>query len=474
MKDIKHAELTERLLVYIITVCYRKMLRRLQQRDLSLPYRQSLKSVIMTEIKFVESESRITPGDESFMSFLKVAVEGGLLKSKIPNMINRVDLWLTNKLLGSFRFYTEDTYKEFHTLLLELLESFETGLKGLKSGVDVDSHVSTIQLIGLALQYLTRGAILETHLKTIEGSLGEHGRRDDTAAESTPDNLEPDEDLEAVQPEASIRIDKGDFQQAPLHKSYKEWLKVMLIYFDAVDVLGRFVAGPQFQFKAINIKILLSPRPSEALLPWKELFTSSNIFSTTNVPTDELHYTGGYVLNYLETAMNANLDTSMIWANNCKTAWDRENIEELRKNIKFLTQSKVPGWDKCALEIQTKLGNQKSLKGFTHYDWIGEKINLLISSNNFKFFKFLRKAESSGLIFLGSQHCEASLASFLPHSKDGIIAGTHEDICAQLEVSCPVSNLFPSHLIQSFDRASDELSEYQSVAAHRVNISSPF
>jgi hypothetical protein len=54
---------------------------------------------------------------------------------------------------------------------------------------------------------------------------------------------EPDEDLEAIQPSATV---KGEDRLIPLWKSYSDWLRLVLAHFDAVEILVGYVTGPHF------------------------------------------------------------------------------------------------------------------------------------------------------------------------------------------------------------------------------------
>ena len=175
---------------------------------------------------------------------------------------------------------------------------------------------------------------------------------------------------------------------------------------------------------------------------------------------------------HFQDAANTNLTQSCTWANGAWHGWKTRNINEIKTHIKNLeAHSNLPGLRECAKNIQFKLDKKKMLENSDA--WIDDTIESLLSSNNYRFIKFLREADEQGLNFSGMLHCEASLASLLKHSKDGTIDGTCEDICAQLKVGYAVSNLFLSSSPVFCDRVLDELLEYQNVAAQHVNISSP-
>ena len=452
---------------YIITACFRKMIRRFTHKSLSMPYFESLKLVDMDKIVFHESEHNFSRSDEAFfLEFLPFAVLEKAIPTKVPNILRQVNLIQEadkakavhsgkppahlDKQHKYIPIYTKDTYKEFHSLFIDLLVVFEKFLLKLKvippsRDTTIVNVVYVVKLVGTVLQQLAKGAVLKIHLKTIESSLEEH-RRVETIAVSMPklnedfkqdeqdEEDERDEDLEAVQPQAQARDNYSSIQQMPLHESYSEWLKLMLVYFDAIDVLKRYVTGSRFPFKTIDIKILVSPRTSTSLLPWRDIF-NLDIFSTS-LPGDEHHFTSG-TLKCLQDAARSNIYTSFSHLRNAQLSLDSPRFSDNRKAKevkiyleKISASSTVPGWKDWANDL-LKIGTATPIDR----NKIGDAIQLLLDSDQFKLFKFLHDADSGKEVFEfeGTMHCEATLASLLRHSKVGTIDG-YEDIRTQLEV----------------------------------------
>ena len=141
--------------------------------------------------------------------------------------------------------------------MLELLEHFKTYLSDLKRhrgppnapptpGNEFKQTLTNALLIGYVLQNIAKSAALGMRLRTTEAMLGDH-RRDDmpmpmpegnaeTDEERGEEQDERDEELQAVQPSA-IRIKENKPDPLPLWKSHRNWLRLMLIHFDSVDVL---------------------------------------------------------------------------------------------------------------------------------------------------------------------------------------------------------------------------------------------
>ena len=110
----------------------------------------------------------------------------------------------------------------------------------------------------------------------------------------------------------------------------------------------------------------------------------------------------------------------------------RKLITQIRLEVKHLIQTTVPGWSKCAEDLQKWLDEDWPLSSELKLQ-INDVIDSLLHGNNLTFFKTLWDFKSSG--FGGSMHCEVILASLLNHSKRGTIDGIYEDIWTQLKVS---------------------------------------
>src|SRR5277367_4657847 len=268
---------------YIIATCYPILERRLGHKTLSQPYIHSLKQV--KDVPFNESlweqpSMREIASDRSFLLFVPTIVEG--IRTPIPHIHEQAKLVAADQ---DFQLYNEKTCKEFHLLLLELLDRFQRSLKYLKSLKDLKSHrvsanvtstpdndqfenyVFDVLFAGDALRMIAKGAALWMHLRTIEAKLVDPRRPDmslpmpggnaEKDEEQGEEQDEHDEELEAVQPSA-LSMEGNMPVRVPLWKSYRNWLKLMVIYFDAVHILDEYV-GPTFDNRKISLKILVPP-----------------------------------------------------------------------------------------------------------------------------------------------------------------------------------------------------------------------
>jgi len=402
-----------------------------------------------------------------------------------------------------FQLYNEKTCKEFHLLLLELLDRFQRSLKDLKDLNDLKSHrgsanvtstpdndqfenyVFDVLFAGDALRMIAKGAALRMHLRTIEAKLVDPRRPDmslpmpggnaEKDEEQGEEQDERDEELEAVQPSA-LSMEGNMPVRVPLWKSYRNWLKLMVIYFDAVHILDEYVTGPTFKDRRISLKILVVPSTDKALLPWRELFTDSKLFPTQH-EADHLPTTNDEILQFLEFAASPDMIGYSNSINAIKTGWDQKNkdaiIQSLATLDKLFSNAQKYGWCNSASNLTAMINDFDFSAKPSSSDKLSDKITNRIESlaDTGKFFAFMRKR----IEFRGRLHCEACLASLLPAhlGEDVTIDSKHKGVLVQMKVRYYVgSGWFYPQLIISDDRIVDELLGYQNAAARRVDISS--
>jgi len=450
----------ERLQYYIIATCYRKMERRLGHKTLSQPYIHSLKQV--KDVPFNESlweqpSTREIASDRSFLLFLLNVIHQ--LRTPIPHIHEQAKLVAANQ---EFQLYNENTCKEFHFLFLELLQGFQRSLENLKkhgdsAGVTSNcdnnqfrEYVVTALLNGFALQTIAKSAALRMHLRTIEAKLVDHRRPDmsmlmpggnaETDEKQDEEQDERDEELEAVQPSA-ISMEENVPVPVPLWKSYRNWLKLMVVYFDAAHTLVNYIAGTTFNNRRISLKILVAPLTDTASLPWRELFTDSKLFPTEN-EADPLSTTNNEILKILNEAASSNMTQCLQSINAVRRCWNQKNKDATIKNLakldKTLFRKEMVGWHQRASNLHPMIKDYYEKLSKEQWDNITNEIESLFDSA--RFFALLSKWDD----FTGALHCEACLTSLLPvHlGKDVTIDSKHEHVLAQMKVRYVVSGWF--------------------------------
>ena len=125
--------------------------------------------------------------------------------------------------------YNQDTYKEYHLILSNLLEKFRLALDVLYELKDPHEKafkdtMDGIVQVGDALQAMVGGSIIEVHMKVI------------TIAHDKSHCITQDVNEEMEQDEELYKISST----LPTWQAYYEWLKLMVVHFDAMRVLISF------------------------------------------------------------------------------------------------------------------------------------------------------------------------------------------------------------------------------------------
>ena len=438
--------LSGRLLRYVIATCYRKMTRRLKHKTLSQPYIRSLRQVNTVDVndsfnvdifKLDKPSSERNEHDWLFLTkfFLTTPPE---FQNKFPTLLKQGKMEF-NK---DYQLYTKDTCAEFHGLLILLLVRFEECLEKLGE-TRGDKEVSTpcskefkksVELVmtcGYALQRLAHGAALRMHLKTIAPLLM-HSKFPSLQEMTMPAPGETegqeDEDLKAVQPFVNV----NSIVQTHLWKSYIEWLGLIMVHFDAVEILVRYVTGQDWPAKDISIHILVPPPVGSRLLSWRELLDDSTLFPTKtawNPPSSHASadITNAGILKFLDNALD-NASDSHTHAAAVITWWGKRNLSYTINSLEKLKSSKLPGWEESATRLLDML------KGLQDVPERGSILDLEISddimaiSQSGKFFATLASIKTEK-DFGGTLHCEAFLASLLDET-----ANVSKGLVAQMKV----------------------------------------
>lgn len=417
-----------RLLPYVVATCYMKIKRRLKN-DLSKPYMKALRAV--KTVLFDESQ-RGTPradelaNDRQFLVnyLLTTAERRG---TETPNLIKQAELARDHK---PFHLYTEDTCMEFHNLFIDLLEEFGKALDAMgkevkaqgknssnpaKGSEKFKQQVNIVVLCGYALQRLSKSAALKMHLKLIGPLLKTNLGIFPPQMTEEEEELDEDPDLEALQP--LLRIET----------SYIDWLRLVLVHFDAAEILVNFVTEETFVYKDISIEIVVAPPVGECLLPWKELLMDSTLFpgprSSTQASTST---TNDQILEFLGNAVETFAKGTATFAKtqSTKKLWDQGKFQDARTNLGQLKAPKWPGWDESVHKTLEKMLNDHEPDA-TMARAISNEIQVLCDSA--KFYTCL----SEGRRFSGTLHCEAYLASLLVEP-----ATVSKGISEQMKVGC--------------------------------------
>jgi hypothetical protein len=313
-------------------------------------------------------------------------------------------------------------------------------------------HLAAILLNGYALQKIARGSVIVKYLKTITPLLHDHHCSQVNMQEmgNVPEmGKECDVELKGIQP----AVMQHDSMLMSLWKSYKDWLRLMVVHFDAVDILNSYITGPHFNHDTISIKILMPPPVGGAMLPWQVLLKDSNHFPTKCVLSahsaldmlDVSPPTNDDILKFLETAISsdpqhARNSTKTIVKAIAKLKPDNNQAtyEQAINKVELLGKSRLPGWQEHTAKIILNLKTMKTTVSSLKYVALVHNITcaFLRLQDNAKFFLNLRDME----IFMGMLHCKACLTSLL--ALFDRVDRKYEDILEELKVCYAVVSVF--------------------------------
>ena len=269
---------------YVIAVCYERMIKRMTYRT-SESFREALKNLPPT-FELPEKLPQINvknSNDKLFISSLLEFVGKNRLKLKTP---------IDNLAKHRDDLYNQETYKDFHSILHEVLELFLESLNGLKKMhaevraaktqpniKDIIAKLDFIALVGTLLRLLVKSRAIKRCLYSIVEFLPD--RAAGVKAKVDDDN-ERDEDDEEDERDEDDEDDEDDglYEEAKSQACLRS-LNLGVVYIDAILVLSHFVKKISESVNVdIDIKILHLPRlPKDApMLPWRKLLQHDTYF----------------------------------------------------------------------------------------------------------------------------------------------------------------------------------------------------
>jgi hypothetical protein len=440
----------------------------------------------VTEREPTQAESQ---NDASLLKSLAPPITSELhaqLLAKVPKLAALAAARVNAQDKEPFTLYTEDTCMEFHQLLILLLESFRDALQLLSNSrgqaeeapEEFKKQLRHVLFYGYVLQRMSKGFAIERHLTTIQDLLDDHRRMDARMGEeqevdhglmdaSMEEEEEEDAELLEVQPTAVWN--KG--QRQPLWKSYRNWLRLILVHINSVEILVSYVTSNWFRYQAISIKILVSPARGGFMLPLQKLLQSQwfplwsghgGISPVTNddiisflaqlrppIPANAVDAINVLMRTLkkftnieapvtkttkkeaaLSEAAAAKRDSGLAKRD---AAWLQTAKEEAAKLAKY----NFPGWTKYTGEIMADISKFEGLKPSERQSSINNIIPVLdLLLDNARVWQRSEKFKS-GRDFTGALHCEACLVGLLTLSP-GDCGGVYDSLLPQLVVICVV------------------------------------
>lgn len=271
------------LSLYVIAVSFPKMLRRMHGSRITKCYFDCLQRLKSKTFEFVEQPNIVENDKNPDRHFIRnIRTLPNTLNTDISNLRKAAEE-SNGGVTEPCEIYNENTYMEFHGLLCELVERFNSSLEevkklqakmpstasGLLDSEKIKSALLSVMILGQYLKAMVRSAALEKHLRTISHLLDVDSDDGKSSMATTDEDAEDDEDADdpVLKP---YSIYQG--QPTLPWQSYRDWLRLTTMYFDAIAILNKhvrsFSSSTDLNF---NIKILAPSLPDQKMLPWKEL-----------------------------------------------------------------------------------------------------------------------------------------------------------------------------------------------------------
>jgi len=391
------------------------------------------------ELKRDRRRAEIT-NDQTFLEHITDNPVG--IKTSIPRI---AELYRLHRNDADLELYTRDTCAEFHRLLVDLLESFKKSIHGLSTSAesknyqDFKSHSNTALLTGYALLTMAKGRAFQMHLQTIEDLLMDISRSMPMAKKEEEEGEEEhseelNEELETIQQRTE--------GPKPLRKIYRDWLQLMVVYFNAVDVLFGYVTRHSFQ--AFSSKILVPPTVDTDLLTLEELLTGKDLSKSfpqldRGNPSGQTNEQLSKFITDTMTSYNQANSVARLAASALKCWADRKFPEAVA------ILKRIKGASDIVTEADGAIGSLDQPDSERNLDSVADNILTLTTGLRDKRddlrslfpFKFPSK-------FTGALHCEACLASMLSPITRDLTKGdrSYDEIYMELQVDYPLRLLF--------------------------------
>jgi hypothetical protein len=312
------------------------------------------------------------------------------------------------------------------------LEAMESTQDKGKSSELFKKAAERVYVYGYALQRLAHGAALRMHLQSIPPNLLQSNFSPQTQTDTpmpapgdAEEREESDVELKAVQPFAHV----NGSVETRLWKSYVDWLRLIIVHFDSVNVLADYFTRPGIPDEPVTIHILLPAEVSKKLLPWRELFADAKLFPTETTSEDPKHVdiTNPDLLKFLTTAVDK-IPTSHTHVKALITGRANRNLPSIVESLRKLESSPMPCWGVSATNLLSLLAGSTVVP--PRNSPLDRDVSSVVTaiSQSATFFNALASMQPDN-DFRGTLHCEAFLVSLLHDA-----AISNQGFAAQMKV----------------------------------------
>lgn len=263
---------------------------------------------------------KLIVNDYEFLCALLRLIKGAskpdsLFLPKIPNIIEAArNAHSPDQASG---LYNDVTRIEFHQLLLDLLKRFGEALSIMSDAINSLSkpkgqasfnrmafkyQLDNVRMYGYLLMRLARGKAFQMHVESIESALARCILTD--RLRSAPGDGSQSMEVGVMEVDDVEDIETILRANGSLSKAFGIWLRLIVVHFDAVEILVTFVNDPvQFPFRGISIKMLLGPTTGTAIITWPELLRDSKLFPQIDMQDISSTKTNANIAKFLDGAI---------------------------------------------------------------------------------------------------------------------------------------------------------------------------
>jgi hypothetical protein len=395
-------------LKYITAASFPKMIRRMDDKQISVPYYACLQN--LKTFPFIELSSVVQKPERDSNFITVIRRLDNLADTKIPNLL------LATNLPQPIEIYNESTCMEFHLLLCELLSKFEKSLQKLKKLQRGEKRELEAILDGLRdtevyaffLRVMVGSFAIEIHLQTIAHLLVVDNRKSWTPEFDSEEMLDEDTDLADFQPLKPYSMRKG--KQLLPWESYRDWLRLMVHYFDAADLLMTHVKPfEELPPLKASITILSPPYPDDLMLSWTKLLEDERFF-----PTPQAGELSGKDFIKFLTDTSADVPT-MPDLNKILTLTRqlKENLDSDKPTSVILTGIEEILKKRKSVDWHDVITKILALKNLEPQNQSAEMRTIMDILKSAPFYLNLQAGRLYKGEFKGTHHCEAYIASLL-------------------------------------------------------------
>jgi hypothetical protein len=286
--------------------------------------------------------------DEDFLSM--IAEPDMLDNLSIPHLMDLATEFLGDCDRKAVRhLYTQDTYREIHHLLCQLLTSYQEGLRVLnefeksKGAEALTERVLDVAAAGLCLHTMAYGSVLERHFERMSDILSvimqskpwvkttapndskERAHPPESESQDADPESSQDSELIAVQPKTKLT----ETDMITTSQSFHKWSRLMVSYFESYKIVVNYVKERSLSLSLTIVKI---PHQGQQMTTWSDLADGPYDIVSAKLPTSPAPFEG-FLRFALPDKSVVDPTSDAAWAAQLKAI---TNAEDFRRAIRYI------------------------------------------------------------------------------------------------------------------------------------------